>query len=250
VQKLFRVYKDCVVKASRDVVKNWVVIPAMVILYVGFGLIASATAPLGLAGGFIAGAAFIAGLAFYYSWVRRSIDKERLSFSNLVEFDSTLFFQVMSVAFIFWIVLDLVLGSATQGSGDSTVRWVAQLAAFVLFNALPEVLYIQRSESVEALTETFTFVRDNWIEWFLPFVVILAPPLMLLAPAEMITTLAGSRPLMPFFIILETWPFTYTPLLPGIAGSILLSIVPLILCHWYMLFRGHLFEAISRGRIR
>lgn len=250
MQKLLAVYIDCAKKASRDLIRDWTVIPGMFVLYLGVLFIGQISAPLGMAGGFLMGFAFIAALAYYYQWVRRSLDREKLGFADLKEFDSALFFQVMSIAFIFWIVLDLILGSASAGSGDNTIRLVAQLAAFVLFNAIPEVLYQQRNEGMEALIEAFNFVRDNWLEWFLPFLVVLAAPLILLPPEYMITAVASSRPLMPFFIILETWPFANSQIVPGLLGAVAVNAIPIVLCHWYMLFRGHLFEAITRGRLR
>ena len=40
------------------------------------------------------------------------------------------------------------------------------LLLFVLFNAVPELIYLGHHSSLEVLTESFTFISDNWIEWF------------------------------------------------------------------------------------
>ena len=248
--KLLSVYKDCAVKASKDLIRNWVVFPGIVVCFFIFQWILIASQPLGIAGGFLVGGTAVAFIGLYYSWIRRSIEGEKLTFKSLAQFESELFFQVMSIAFLFWIFLDLLLGSFTSSSGDATIRLVAQLSAFLMFNAIPEVIYQQRSEGVEGLVESFNFIKDNWIEWFVPLVVILGPPLLMLSSEYMITALAISQPLIPFHIILTTWPFSPFSISLGWMGSILDQVPALLLCHGFMLFRGYLFEAIQHGRVR
>ena len=248
--KLLSVYTDTALKALKDVFKNWVILPGIVVCYIAFQWIAMASQPLGFAGGFLVGAAAVAGIALYYLWLRRTIDGDTLKFKDLIDFEGELFFQVMSIAFLFFIFLDLLLGSFAESSGDPTVLLVAQLAAFLMFNAIPEMIYQQRVQGVDGLVETFNFIKDNWIEWFLPLVVILGPPLYLLSHQFMITALAISQPLIPFQLILTTWPFSPFSVSFGWIGPILDQLPALFLCHWFMLFRGHLFKAIQRGRIK
>lgn len=248
--KMLRVYKDSAIKASISLYRNWVVLPGMLLSYIAFTLVASIAAPLGIVGGLIAGMTAVALLSLYYLWVQQSIDSRRIRFKELLEFDTGLFFHVMSIAFIFWIVLDLLLGSVSQGTGDGTVKLVAQLAAFFLFNAIPEILYRKRLEGMEALVDCFNFIKENWIEWFIPLVIILGPPLLLLPGEYILTTLATSQPLVPFTIILSTWPFRFFAATSGFIGVFIDHIPALIICHWFMLFRGYLFEAIQYGRTR
>jgi hypothetical protein len=248
--KIIRAYKDSAVKASIALCRNWIVLPGILLSYVVFTLVASIAAPLGIAGGFIIGMTAVALISLYYLWVQQSIDSRRIRFKELLEFDAGLFFHVMSIAFIFWIVLDLLLGSVSQASGDGTVRLVAQLAAFLLFNAIPETLYRKRLEGIEALVDCFNFIKENWIEWFVPLVIILGPPLLLLRGEDILITLATSQPLVPFTIILSTWPFSFFSGTYGFAGGVIDFIPALIICHWFMLFRGYLFEAIQYGRTR
>ena len=47
---------------------------------------------------------------------------------------------------------------------------------FLLLNPVPEVIYQTRhSSAIEIVRESYDFVLENWIEWFLPFAVVLAP---------------------------------------------------------------------------
>lgn len=241
--RLLQTYRQCVVSASVGLWRNWILIPAACVAYYLFVLAAMLFAPMGIAGGFILGAIGIALLSLYYSWIHETVQGTRLRWKSLTEFDTGLFFQIISVAFIFWIVLDLLLAPTIAASKNYFLGACVNLGVGILFNAIPEMLQQQRSEGMQSLAETFTFVRDNWIEWFIPLVIVLLPMLLLWSPMDALFLLTESQPLLPVFVFFQAW----VPL-KGYIGWLYLPLA-LVLAHWFMLFRAHLFDQLD-GRAR
>ncbi|MGH7857870.1 MAG: hypothetical protein ACREQY_11120, partial [Candidatus Binatia bacterium] len=97
-----------------------------------------------------------------------------------------------------------------------------ELIAFVLFNAVPELIYLGHHSLFELLRESYGFVTENWIEWF---------PLNLL--------LAGG------FVLLLSVD------LPGLLDVVRLGVLSLLL-YYGMVVRGLLFLELygttRRGR--
>jgi hypothetical protein len=42
----------------------------------------------------------------------------------------------------------------------------AQITVFILFNAVPELIYLGHHSSLALLSESYAFISANWIEWF------------------------------------------------------------------------------------
>jgi hypothetical protein len=249
---ILKVYSFAFKKANQAFIKNLIIIPAMIASYLILLSLAKITAPLGLVGGLIMGLSFIALLSMYYGWIKSAVNMRRLRWSDLTEFDYGLFSQVMSVAFIFWIVFDLLLGSFSLTTQNSLIKICAQLLAFIVFNSLPEVLYLQGLESFQALSKSFEFIKEKWVEWFLPMLLILAWPVLVVPNDQLLKVIAvKSDPLLPFKIIFDTWPTEYILQYIGIPviGLAVSIFIPLALGHWYMLFRANLFERIEAGQI-
>ncbi|NLF25967.1 MAG: hypothetical protein GX589_09975, partial [Deltaproteobacteria bacterium] len=121
-----------------------------------------------------------------------------------------------------------------------------KLGLVVIFNAIPEVVHQRRLDGISALLAAAKFIRDNWIEWFFPLAV-LAAPLLLLFPIDFLMVLASSEPLLPVLIIIKSWQ----PLEAAAhqAGT-LIALAGLVLGHWFMLFRAHLFNELEGGNRR
>jgi hypothetical protein len=238
------IYWDSAVLASRGIVRNWLVPLCSVALFVIYYWSARFFSDFGLAGGMIAGMIQIALLCVYYSWISDTVQKERIQFSNLLEFDFGLFFNIISVAFIFFIV-QLLLGQLTQGIDASFFLMCVQITLVLLFNPIPEVIYLRRIESGYALSEAARFTLANWIEWYLPLI-ILVLPWLLASPATFLAMLAGADPLLPPLVILKGVLLAYS----GTFVQGVLPILAIIIANWFMFFRGHLFQALESGTRR
>ncbi|MBN8547992.1 MAG: hypothetical protein J0M12_01615 [Deltaproteobacteria bacterium] len=237
-------YWDCASLAAKGLARNWPILPGCVLLFMLYNFSSAFFSQFGFAGGMIAGMIQIALLCYFYSWISSTVQKERLTFKDLPEFDGGLFFNIISVAFIFFIV-QFVLQQLTQGLDAKFLLMCVQLGIVIVFNAIPEVIYLHRIESTYALSEAARFTRDNWIEWFAPLLLVLAP-VLLASPLSVLLMLAHSDPMLPPFIVV-------TGVLNsnfGQATAFLLPLLALLIAIWYMVFRGHLFQALSSGTRR
>jgi len=73
---------------------------------------------------------------------------------------------VIGVMFVLWVLnmlLSLALMTNPQGI---LIAAIVQLFIFVFFNAVPELIYLGHHSSLDLLGESYTFITENWIEWF------------------------------------------------------------------------------------
>lgn len=245
--------KDSAVEAFKDLLKNWIIIPGTILAFYLFSLIVPFFSALGIAGGFIAGFIYVALISMYYLWLSRTLRGEKLNWRDLKDFDQGLFWSFISVGFIFWI-LSYLFRPLGQMPDTLWAFGCFKLALFLLFNPIPEIVYIQRSESLYALKESFDFVKRNWIEWFIPLVILFSP-LLILNPYFVLTSIAGANPftaaaepLLPPLLIFSLTRLTLDIQLGGL--EVIAIIFSLAITNWFMLFRGHFFQALESGTRR
>jgi len=245
ISAIFEIYKESVTAATKGLIKNWIILPGTIAAYVALLFILNLTSGLGMVGGFIAGLFYVAFLTYFYGWVAQTIRKEKISLNSLKEFDWSLFSALISIGFIFWILSMLVtpFGHATETS------WILacySLGVFICFNAIPEIVFIKRYESIAALKYSFNFIKDNWIEWFMPFVILLAPAI-LTRPVSFLTALSGANPFSSGGDPLLPAKFIFVQLTSILSASIgsLGILLALIVTAWFMIFRGYLFTKLD-----
>lgn len=236
-------YKKCILEASKALWRGWIIIPTSVALYIGVTILTGLLAPMGMAGGFVLGLVFCIALSYYYSWIGALVRGEKLEWGELFEFDYPLFSSVINVGFIFWIVFFLI-GHMIQGVGVDWILTTLQLGSVLIFNPTAEIIYMERvGGGMHALRESSEFASANWIEWFLPIVLLLAPYLVL-APHMALSILSASDILLPMLTIV-TAAVSLLPV-PFFAAAVLIS----VLGTWCMVFRGYLYRELSSGSRR
>ncbi|MBN2798224.1 MAG: hypothetical protein JXX28_03690 [Deltaproteobacteria bacterium] len=205
-------------------------------------------APLGMAGGFIVGMLHAALVGWYLHAVSLGVvQRRRVVLSDLTRTFGVYLWEVISVLFIFWIADLLVLRHLSFG-------WVIVLIAGVVFNPVPELIYLGRSRSLELLADAARFVQDNWPEWIAVHLIgagvaggalwLLVGPAMGAAYGVWLLQLFG-----PWFGFISSGT-----LVLGLAGQgpvgILTGVLVAVAIHAWMLFRGHLFLRLSRSSRR
>lgn len=110
------------------------------------------------------------------------------------------------------------------------VTLIAQVIAFVLFNPLPETLYQKHLAEVDSFTYSFKFIRENWIDWFIPNVVLGGACYGLYWGINRI-----------FATALGGLPFALRTSL----SIVLIAILVQAILGYMMVYRGFLFEMLS-----
>lgn len=172
VQVTLALYRSVVARAGTLVRDNWPVAATMF----GYVFVLAVTLPiaigLGALGGFLLQMVRAACLASLLYLVERIVRVGTVKLEDVPQSFAPYFWDVVGVLFVLWLFETLLLPLLlTLPSG--TV-WVAcmELAAFVLLNAVPELIYLGHHSSLELLGESVRFIGENWIEWF-PLTVLL-----------------------------------------------------------------------------
>ena len=259
---LLSIYHYSLVAAVRALLRNWPLIIGSIGLLLVYNISARLFGASGIAGGLLLGLISAILLSVYYSWISASVDRERLKFNDLFVIDYGLFSVVINSAFILWIVSFVAQSLRASQSGEFLYMCIS-LGLFVGLNALPEVLYRQRSNGIEALADSGRFTRDHSIEWFIPML-ILSLPLLIAQPALFVLRLASTSPLLPLpfyepiarFLtgnVLTLLGYVLPPLSANITNVIELVIAAILasaIINIVMLFRGYLFRELESGGLR
>ena len=236
------IYLDCANRATQGLRRNWRLMIAALAAYVLVHTAGDFLSPYGLAGGLVLGMISIALLSMYFGWIADTVRGQKIVWRDLLQFDRGLFSDTLSTAFLLFLItwpFEMMQGA----SQDVWLLLCLRLGLVIVFNAVPEVVHQRRLDGVSALLNAARFTRDNWIEWFVPLAVLVAPLLVIL-PSYFLVVLASSEPMLPVLVIVRSWqPLgQYAGAFMGLAG--------LILGHWFMLFRAHLFNELEGGSRR
>ena len=254
VSATLRLYRDALSATVRSLARGWMAIIA-VIVFAGLMVVAGQlAAPLGFVGGFILGAVNALVIGATLSLIQQAIfDTRPMTIQDIWDSVGRYFWDVIGVGFVLWVpMLLLERGMAANPQGP-LIGAAIFLLLFILLNPAPEVIYQVRHESpLDVLRESYEFVVENWIEWFLPLAVILAP--LGLSFFFGLTSRLGRGAGLDFFQILAL-PFMLLTVwlgylgIPSESGWLLLMILTPPAAVAMLLFRGHLFAAL-RGSSR
>ena len=236
----WQMYGRCARQASQALMRNWPLIILSVLAYAAV-LIAGRFLPaFGLAGRLVLGFFEVAVLTAYFSWLFDLSAARRLSLSGFWRIDWSIFSSVISAAFIIWLIEQLA-GMMLKGGALGLARAYFRLVLVVIFNALPEVLYLRRDENLSAFSRAAALCRDNPVEWYFPYLLILSP--LFLGGVEYLPFfLSQTQPLMPVLIVFTSLNRVLAQL-PAVA-------IGVVLVNWLMLFRGLLFQELEGGNRR
>ena len=247
-------YRNAFQKTGQSLVRGWMTMVAVV----GFGLLlvfaTQLASPLGMIGGFLLGAVNALLVGATLSLIEQSISPARvLTIRDIVGSVGHYFWDVIGIGFILWLpLMALELSMQTNPFGQ-LLSYAVFLLIFLLLNPAPEIIYqVRHNSPLEVFKTSYEFVLENWIEWFLPFAVILIP--IVLSPlglrsffslSSQVGRAAGldfSQLLVLPFTILGGW-LDYVGIPSTISWYLgLLFTPPLAVA--MLLFRGHLFASL------
>ena len=248
-----RLYRDALSATIRSLARGWVAIIG-VIVFAGLMITAGQlAAPLGFLGGLILGAVNALVIGGTLSLIQQAIfDTRPMTIQDVWESVGRYFWDVIGVGFVLWVpMLLLERGMAANPQGP-VISAAIFLLLFILLNPAPEVIYQVRHDSpLDVLRESYEFVIENWIEWFFPLAVLIAP--LGLSFFFGLSSRLGRGGGLDFFQMLALPFMLLTVLLgylgiPSESGWLLMLLTPPAAVAM-LLFRGHLFAAL-RGSSR
>ena len=214
-----RIYADCLRQALVAIRKNPWTLLLPVGLLIARGFASNLILSLGAIGRFLEWIVTAAALSCYLFFLGEVVAKNRVRPGEFAKSVGPYFWSVANLFFVFWVA-SLLLGMLTAGTPNApTFAVLLQLAAVILLNASPEMIYQRGSHGgLETTRRSIAFLQANWIEWGIPNLLFLA--LFWWFPDEVLLTL-------------------------GTVGGILDAVLKGALFHLAMVFRGYLFAELD-----
>ena len=249
IRMTLRLYRGAFEATILSMARCWIIAVA-VVLFGGLMVVATVVAGnLGIIGGFILGAVNALLIGAMLGLVEEAVlHSRRLGLRDIWDSFGQYFWDVIGVGFVLWLPL-LVLdkGMASNPYGPFLGAAIF-LLLFILLNPAPEVIYQVRHDSpLDVFRESYEFVLENWIEWFLPLAIVLAP--FGLSFFFGLSRQLGQGAGLNFFQFLVL-PFTLLKAwliylgLPQAAVTVLVWLLTPLAAVAMLIFRGHLFHAL------
>lgn len=254
VSSLLQLYRKAGIATGRSLRHGWIAMLALVgfaLLFVGVSQVAGT---LGIAGGFLLGALNALLVGATLSLIEHSLGGARsLQLHDIQESLGCYFWEVIGVGFVLWLpIMALDMGTQANPYGQF-LSSAALLLLFILLNPAPEVIYQVRQDSpLDVLKTCYEFVLENWIEWFLPFGLLILPVVVSPSGLEQFIRLSSRlgrgagldffQLLVLPFTVLGGW-FAYLGI-PADAHWILAILLTPPVAMSILLFRGHLFALL------
>lgn len=133
----------------------------------------------------------IAGIALYlisaallssYFYILYSVIKyQKFEFKDIKRGLRVYLHEITRILFIGWIagmvvfnvVVPILSNSMAGYLSPSTLRNIIMIIVLIALNPLPEVIYLKGRTGLDAIQYTFEYMKENWIEWMIPNVVLL-----------------------------------------------------------------------------
>ena len=250
VQATIQLYRHALLATWKFLKNNWLLVPAVVLLAGLMLFVTGVARSLGLIGGLLLGAANAFVVGALLSLIEQAvINSRRMVWGDLWSVAGHYFWDVITIGFIVWVPLQLLeLGVQANPYGPAIVSAVFFLL-FIVLNPVPELIYQGRTgASLDTLKDSYEFVLENWIEWFLPLAVVFAPFgltffFSISSQGGRLTGLDFFQLLTLPFAVLRQW-FHYLGVSPSWSTPLILLLTPVGLV-LMMLFRGHLYRALT-----
>ncbi len=217
-----RIYADAFRQALAGIGRNaWTLLLPMLLL-LGWNFARSLLGMTGLGtgwvGGIVLGLLLCAVISCYLYFLGEVVAKSRVKLDEFGRSIRAYFWSVANLFFVFWIA-SWILALLVPPGQQLLVSQLLSLAVAILLNAAPEVIYQRGSYGgLETIQRSIRFLQENWIEWGIPNLLVLA----------------------------VWWFLPPDPLgFAGPLGSVVESVVEGALIHVVMVFRGHLFAALD-----
>lgn len=245
-QKLVRATLEIYKTALIDSAKAFVSSAKYLLFHLLLIVLIALTIPLAglfgsLAGGFLLGFVLAYVVACYLVTVRNSLERASLSLKEMFEEGLALFSPVIGVLFAFFIIG--YLGRFVFSNPNS--QWMLaclNLLLAVFLNPIPEILMVRPNFVLSMASESYEFILENFVEWFLPFLLILLP-LFIISPSLSIGVgikIFTNNPLyaLEYFIYLASG-FAF------ISSAVLYLTPVLLIVYFIAIFRLALYRSLS-----
>jgi hypothetical protein len=168
IQAIFWIYKTCLIRTFQLVRDNLGIIFAPIAYGVVLSVAAMVLAPLGFIGGMVLGAVLAACASSALYLIENVVRMSKATLQDFATGFTVYIWDILTLAFIFWIPMRLLAQFAYTTPNGPLLYLGVQILLYVIFNAVPELIYQSRVSGLALLSASYQFIVENWIEWLLP----------------------------------------------------------------------------------
>lgn len=164
---------------------------------------------------------------------------------NVINYDSlklqdfkdgfTYFLRKVYTIFFYGFILNILISllSGVLGSYADVLSLIVNISILILLNPLPETLYIKVLNPMDSIAYSIDFMKENWVNWFIPNVIMLI--LLYLLTGNLISGIFTTH-------ISYIRSFRIIDIILYLIASAFLSFI--------MIYRGHLYKLLSTSTRR
>lgn len=172
------VNKDSLKKTMVSLKENWLIIFTgllytflNIIVYKIIGTLF--VGPLYIISGFILAIVSSSLISNYFNLLYNIINYNRFSLEDFKSGFTPFLWKIYGVFFIAYLgQLLLSLLNNILGAGAVLLNLVIMITVVVLFNPLPEIIYLKSKNPAESIMDSIEFMKENWLNWMVSNIVL------------------------------------------------------------------------------
>lgn len=230
-------------KALISLVKNWFIVFTGLFYSVATIILSMSLRYFGILGGIVSIIVTSALISNYLYLLNTILNRGYFNFQDFKDGFTSYLRKIWSILFIGYVVkliLDLVTPMFVGLIGPGALGSIITFLTFMLFNPVPEITYQKYYGPGETITYSINFVRDNWIEWFTPNIILLV--IFYFLSGQTLNIFKIINNVFNYFISFTSISISLRGLLIYIIGQVWFS--------YFMIYRAYLFKTLSTGNRR
>ena len=160
------IYRRVFARAGRLAVRNWAVLGTVFIYSAIMAVTVSVATLFGIMGGFMLSLVWAACVGSFLYLVEMIVRTNKVTLEDFRRSFGIYLWDVVGISFLSWLFFTLATPAILQLPQGTLILLFVQIAIFVVFNAVPELIYLGHASAVALLSESYAFIAANWIEWF------------------------------------------------------------------------------------
>ncbi len=168
IEAILWIYKTALTKTVQLLRDNLGIIFAPIAYGVVLSVAALLLAPLGFIGGMVLGAVLAACASSALYLVENVVRMGKATLQDFTRGFTVYIWDILTRAFIFWIPMRLLSQFAYSTPNGPLLYLGVQILLYIIFNAVPELIYQSRVSGLAVLSASYQFIVENWIEWLVP----------------------------------------------------------------------------------
>jgi len=160
------IYQKVFARAATLAMRNWPVLGTLFAYSAIMAVTLQFAMLLGIIGGFVISLVWAACVGSFLYLVEMMVRTSKVTLDDFRRSFTVYVWDVVGITFLFWIFFTLATPAILQLPQGFVILLCIQITGFVLFNAVPELIYLGHHSSVALLSESYAFIAANWIEWF------------------------------------------------------------------------------------